>query len=91
MCVVVVSFSPVGTMLLGQAGDWGRFTGRLSGCCGYGIDLPVVGGVFIQVLDLQLATSHSYLIPHYSLVTDNLLRGKRGRQTLDIRKSIRPL
>lgn len=77
------SFSPVYTVLLGEAGDRGRFTGRLtcgptvvSGCCGYGVDLSVVGGVFIQILDLQMATSHSYLIPHYSLVTDNLLEGK---------------
>ena len=81
------SFLPVYTVLLGKAGDKGRFTGRLtsgptvlSGCCGYSIDLSVVGGVFIQVLDLQLATSHSYLIPHYSLVTDNLLE-KEERQT----------
>lgn len=74
-------------MLLGQAGDRGGFTRRLtcgpavlSGCCCYGVDLPVIGGVFIQVLDLQLATSHSYLIPHNSLVTDDLLEEER-RQT----------
>lgn len=79
-----VSFSPVYTALLGQARDWGRFTGCLTSgptvlscCCGYGIDLPVVGGVFIQALDLQLATSHSYLIPHYCLVTDLLEEGER--------------
>lgn len=83
-----MSFLPVHAALLGQAGDRGRFTGRLtsgptvlSGCRGYGIDLSVVGGVFVHVLDLQLATSHRYLIPHYSLVTDNLLKeGGKGRQ-----------
>lgn len=91
------SFSPVHTVLLGQAGDWGRFTGRLtsgptvlSGCCSYGIDLSIVGGVFIQVLDLQLATSHSYLIPHYALVTDNLLEEEEtDRQTMDKKRGIR--
>lgn len=82
------SFSPVYTVFLGQAGDRSRFTGHLtsgpnilSGCCGYSINLSVVGGVFIQVLDLQLATPHSYLIPHYSLVTDYLLeKEERQRQ-----------
>lgn len=89
--IVCASFSPVCTVLLGQAGDRGSFTGRLtsgptihSGCCGYGIDLPVIGGVFIHVLDLQLATSHSYLIPHHSLVTDNLL--EEGERQIDNRQ-----
>lgn len=74
-------FLPVNTVLLGQAGDWGRFTGRLTGgptipngCRGYSIYLSVVGGVFVQVLDLQLAAAHSCLIPHDSLITDNLLQ-----------------
>lgn len=72
-------FSPVSTVLLGEAGDCSRFTGCLtsgrtvmSGCCCYGIDLSVVSRVLIEVLDLQLAAAHSYLIPHHSLVTDNL-------------------
>lgn len=83
-----VSFSPVYTVLFGQAGDRRRFTGRLtcgptvlSGCCGYGVDLSVIGGVFVHVLDLQLATSHRYLIPHYSLVTDNLLEQEERQWT----------
>lgn len=87
------SFSPVHAALLGQAGDRGGFTGRLtsgptvlSGCRGYGIDLSVVGGVFVHVLDLQLAATHRHLIPHYSLVTDNLL--KEGEVTED-KKGIR--
>lgn len=91
---MLASFSPVYTVLLGQAGDWGRFTGCLtsgptilSGCCSYGVYLSIVGGVFIQVLDLQLATSHSYLIPHYALVTDNLLGEEETHRQKSIRKS----
>lgn len=82
-----MSFSPVYTALLGQAGDRGGFDGRLtsgptvlSARRGYGVDLSVVGGVLVHVLDLQLATSHSHLIPHYGLVTDNLFE-EGERQT----------
>ncbi len=82
-----VYFSPVYTAFLGQAGGWGRFTGRLtsgptvlSGCCGYYIDLSVFADVFIKILDFQLTTSHSYLIPHYGLVTDNLTEKGPGER-----------
>jgi len=86
--LMFVSFSPVYTVLFGRTGDRGRFTGRLtcgptvlSGCCGYGVDLSVIGGVFVEVLHLQLATSHSYLIPHDSLVTDNLSEEEERKWT----------
>lgn len=74
-----MSVSPVYTALLGQARDWGRFSGCLcsgptilSGCRGYSIDLSVVGIVFIEVRDLQLGTSHRHLIPRCCLVTATL-------------------
>lgn len=82
-----LSLSPVYTVLLGQAGDWGRFTGHhacgptvLSGRCAYGVNLSVVGGVFVHVLHLQLATSHSDLLPHHSLVADNLSEEEENGQ-----------
>lgn len=77
--IIVVVTSPINTVFLGQAGNQGRFTGRLTGgptvvCggCGYSVDLAVVGRVFVQVLDLQLSTSHRYLIPQNRFVTDHL-------------------
>lgn len=75
--------SPFYTVFLGQCGGGSSFDGCLtcspsilSACSGNGIDLSIVTGVLIQVLDLQLATSNGYLIPHYSLVTDNLVETK---------------
>lgn len=83
-----MSVSPVYAVLLGQAGDLDCFSGRLasgptvlSSCCGYSTDLSVVGGVLIQVFDLQLATSYGHLIPHDCLVTDNLLEKAEREKT----------
>lgn len=83
-----MSVSPVYAALLGQAGHLDCFSGRLasgptvlSSCCGYSTDLSVVGGVLIQVFDLQLATSYSHLIPYDGLVADDLLeKGERERE-----------
>lgn len=80
-----LSVSPVYTALLGQARHLDWFGGRLAStptvlCSsrGYSTDLSVVGGVLIQVFDLQLATPYSHLISYDSLVTDNLLeKGQR--------------
>lgn len=84
------SVSPVCAALPGQAGDLDHFSGRLAGgpavlrrCCGYGADLSVVGGVLVQVFDLQLASSHGHLIPEDCLVANNLLeRGERERKRM---------
>lgn len=66
-------------MIFGQGGGGCRFNRRLSAGpavlrCGRGngTDLAIVSGVFVQILDLQLAASYGYLIPHHTLVTDRL-------------------
>lgn len=80
--------SPVYAALLRQAGDLDRFSGReasgptvLSARSGYSTDLSVVGGVLIQVFDLQLAAPYSHLIPQDCLVTDNLLEIEEREET----------
>ena len=56
-------------MLLGQAGG-GRSVLAAGGRDGVG--LAVVGGVLVQVLDLELAPADGNLVPHHGLVTDHL-------------------
>ena len=52
---------------------------------GDAVDLAIVSGVFVQVLDLELTPSYRYLFPHEVLGTDPL-REKEGKKKRKERK-----